>query len=78
MGCQLLLHLNISHPLSKGQDDQRRGYERDGVANLREPLDEGPHGLVRLLLHSVEICLHTGALVGTLEIGQELAAKLLP
>jgi hypothetical protein len=43
MGGQLLKYLLISHALSKSDNSRSIGDAGDGVLNLGEPLDEGPH-----------------------------------
>jgi hypothetical protein len=51
---------------------------RDGVANLRELLDEGAQRFPRTLTHDMEIDLIARLRVCTLEVGCELMAQLLP
>jgi hypothetical protein len=49
---------------------------RNGIANLREPLDEGAQGFPRVLLDGVEIGLISRPSISALKVGCELAAQL--
>jgi hypothetical protein len=49
---------------------------RNGIVNLREPLDEGAQGFPRALLDGVEVGLVTRPSIGALKVGCELAAQL--
>jgi hypothetical protein len=60
------------------QPNKYIGCSRDGVANLREPLDEGAQRLSQALLDRMEVCLVARARIGTLEVGHELKAQLFP
>jgi hypothetical protein len=51
---------------------------RNGVANLKEPLNEGAQRFPRMLTHDVEIGLIAWPCVCTLKVGRELTAQLLP
>jgi hypothetical protein len=75
---ELLQHLLIPHTLAKHDYNRSIGNTRDGVANLREPLDEGAQRFPRTLTHDVEIGLIARPRVCTLEVGCELTAQLLP
>jgi hypothetical protein len=63
VGRQLLQHIEVSYPLTEGDDDRSWSDARNGVANLRKVLDEGPQRLVRSLSHSMEHSLHIGVRV---------------
>jgi hypothetical protein len=75
VGGELLQHLFIPYPLVKCNHYRSIGDTRNGIANLREPLDEGAQGFPRPLLDGVEIGLITRPGVGALEVGRELAAQ---
>jgi hypothetical protein len=49
---------------------------RNGIVNLREPLDEGAQGFLWVLLDGVEIDLMSRPSISTLEVGRELVAQL--
>jgi hypothetical protein len=51
---------------------------RNGVVNLGNPLNEGVQRFPQTLLHGIEIGLITRPRVGTLKVGHELTAQLLP
>jgi hypothetical protein len=75
---KLLQHLFIPHTLAKCNYNRRIGDMRDGVANLREMLDEGTQSLSQSLPYPVEVSLIDRSRVGTFEVGRELAAQLSP
>jgi hypothetical protein len=52
---KLLQHLLIPHALLKCNDNRIIGDTRDGVANLRELLDEGTQSLPQALLYGMEV-----------------------
>jgi hypothetical protein len=52
------------------------GDTRNGIVNLREPLDKGAQGFPRALLDGVEISLITRPSISALEVGCELVAQL--
>jgi hypothetical protein len=52
------------------------GDTRNGIAKVREPLDEGAWGFPRALLDGVEIGLVTRPSISALKVGRELAAQL--
>jgi hypothetical protein len=54
------------------------GDMRNGVVNLEKMLNEGAQRSPQTLLHGVEIGLITRPRVGTLKVGRELMAQLLP
>jgi hypothetical protein len=76
MGGELLQHLLIPYPLVKCNHYRSIGDTRNGIANLRDPLDEGAQGFPRSLLDGVEIGLVTRPSIGDLKVGRELAAQL--
>jgi hypothetical protein len=49
---------------------------RNGIANLRELLDEGAQGFPRALLDGVEIGPVIRLSISALKVGRELAAQL--
>jgi hypothetical protein len=69
----LVQHLLIPYPLAKCKHYRSIGDTRNGIANLREPLDEGAQGFNRTLLDGVEIGLVTRPSISALEVGRELA-----
>jgi hypothetical protein len=75
---KLLQHLLIPHTLSKCNHNRCIGDMRDGVEKLRKPLDEGAQRLSRMLLDGMEVSLIVRLRVGTLNVGHELVAQLLP
>jgi hypothetical protein len=75
---ELLHHLLIPHTLAKRDYNRSVGDTRNGVANLREPLDEGAQRFPRTLSHGVEIGLMAPSRVCTLKVHCELTAQLLP
>jgi hypothetical protein len=75
MGGELLQHLLIPYSLVKCNHYISIGDTRNGIANLREPLDQGAQGFLRALLDGVEIGLVTWPSIGALEVGRELAAQ---
>jgi hypothetical protein len=76
MGGELLQHLFIPYPLAKCNHYRSIGDMRNGIANLREPLDEGAQGFPRPLLDGVKIGLVTRPDVSALKVGRELVAQL--
>jgi hypothetical protein len=76
MGGELLQHLLIPYSLVKCNHYRSIGDTRNGIANLREPLDEGAQGFPRALLDDVEIGLVTRPSISALEVGRELVAHL--
>jgi hypothetical protein len=76
VGGELLQHLLITYSLVKCNYYRSIGDTRDGIANLREPLDEGAQGFPRALLDGVEIDLVTQPSISALEVGRELATQL--
>jgi hypothetical protein len=75
---ELFYHLLIPHILAKCDYNRSIRNMRNGVTNLREPLDEGAQRFPRTLSHGLEIGLITQSRVCTLEVGCELMAQLLP
>jgi hypothetical protein len=49
---------------------------RNGITNLREPLDEGAQGFLWALLDGVEVDLVARLSISALEVDRELAAQL--
>jgi hypothetical protein len=49
---------------------------KNGIVNLREPLDAGVHGFPRALLDGAEIGLVTRPSISTLKVGRDLAEQL--
>jgi hypothetical protein len=76
VGGELLQHLLIPYALVKCNHYRSIGDTRNGIVNLREPLDEGAQGFPWPLLDGVEIGLVTRPSLGALEVGHELAAQL--
>jgi hypothetical protein len=76
VGGELLQHLLIPYPLAKCNHYRSIGDTRNGIANLRESLDEGAQGFPRPLLDGVKIGLVTRPTVDALEVGHELVAQL--
>jgi hypothetical protein len=76
VGGELLQHLLIPYPLAKCNYYRSIGDMRNGIVNLREPLDEGAQGFPRVLLDGVEVGLVTRPSTDALEVGRELAAQL--
>jgi hypothetical protein len=74
VGGELLQHVLIPYPLAKCKYYRSIGDTRNGIANLREPLDEGVQGFPRALLDGVEISLVTRPSISALKVGRELAA----
>jgi hypothetical protein len=74
VGGELLQHVLIPYPLAKCKYYRSIGDTRNGIANLREPLDEGVQGFPRALLDGVEIGLVTRPSIRALKVGRELAA----
>jgi hypothetical protein len=71
---ELLQHLLIPYSLAKCNHYRSIGDTRNGIVNLREPLDEGAQGIPRALLDDVEIGLVIRSSISALEVGHELAA----
>jgi hypothetical protein len=78
MHSELFQYLLIPHTLVKHDYNKSIRNTRNGVANLREPLDEGAQRFPRTLSYDVEIGLIVRPHVRTLEVGCELTAQLLP
>jgi hypothetical protein len=76
MGGELLQHLLIPYSLVKCIHYRSIEDMRNGIANLREPLDEGAQGFLRALLDGMEIGLVTRPSISALEVGRKLAAQL--
>jgi hypothetical protein len=76
VGGKLLQHLLISYSLAKCNHYKSIGDTRNGIVNLREPLDEGAQGFPRAVLDGMEIGLVTRSSISALEVGHELAAQL--
>jgi hypothetical protein len=75
VGGELLQHLLISYPLVKCNYYRSIRDTRNGITNLREPLDEGAQGFPRALLDGVEVDLVARPSIGALEVGRELAER---
>jgi hypothetical protein len=75
---ELFQHILIPHTLVKRDYNRSIGNTRNGIVNLREPLDEGAQRFPRTLSHDVEIGLIARSRVYTLKVGYELTAQLLP
>jgi hypothetical protein len=71
---ELLQHLLIPHTLVKCIYNKSIGDMRNGVANLRELLNDGVQRFPWMLLHGVEIDLITRLHICTLEVDCELMA----
>jgi hypothetical protein len=71
-----LQHLLIPYSPVKCNHYRSIGDTRNGIANLREPLDEGVQGFPRVLLNGMEIGLVTRPSINALEVGRELAVQL--
>jgi hypothetical protein len=76
VGGKLLQHLLIPYPLAKCNYYRSIGDTRNGIANLREPLDEGVQGFPPALIDGEEINLVTRPSISALEVGCGLAAQL--
>jgi hypothetical protein len=76
MGGELLQHLLIPYSLAKCNHYRGIGDTRNGIANLRELLDEGAQGFPQALLDGMEIGLVTRPSISALEVGRELAEQL--
>jgi hypothetical protein len=74
---ELLYHLLIPHILVKCNHNRCIGDTRDGIANLREPVDEGAQRFSQALLDGVEVSLIARSRGGTLKVARELTAQLL-
>jgi hypothetical protein len=66
----------IPYSLAKCNLYRSIGDTRNGIANLRELLDEGAQGFHWVLLDGVEIGLVTRLSINALKVGRELAAQL--
>jgi hypothetical protein len=75
---ELFQHLLIPHTLVKCDYNRSMGNMRNGVANMREPLDKGAQRFPQTSTHGVEIGLIAWPRVCTLEVGCELMTHLLP
>jgi hypothetical protein len=76
VGGELLQHLLIPYPVAKCNHYRSIGDTRNGITNLREPLDEGAQGFPWPLLDGVKIGLVTWPSIGALEVGREMVAPL--
>jgi hypothetical protein len=76
VGGELLQHLLIPYSLAKCNHYRSIGDTRNGIANLRESLDEGAQGFPWALLDGMEIDLITRLSISALEVGCELATQL--
>jgi hypothetical protein len=76
VGGELLQHLLIPNPLVKCNYYISIGDTRSGIANLREPLDEGAQGFPWALLDVMEVSLVTRPSIGALKVGRELTTQL--
>jgi hypothetical protein len=76
VGGELLHHLLIPNPLAKCNYYISIGDMRSGIANLREPLDEGAQGFPRALLDGMEVSFITRPSICALELGRELVGQL--
>jgi hypothetical protein len=74
---ELFQHLLIPHTLAKRDYNRSIGNTRNGIVNLREPLDEGAQRFPWTLSHDLEIGLIARSRVCTLKVGCELMAQLL-
>jgi hypothetical protein len=78
VGGELLQHLLIPYPVAKCNHYRSIGDTMNGIANLREPLDEGAQGFPWPLLDGMKIGLVTWPSIGALEVGREMVAPLWP
>jgi hypothetical protein len=76
MGGELLQHLLIPYSLVKCNNYRGIGDTRNGIANLREPLNEGAQSFPWALLDGMEIGLVTRSSISALEVGHERAVQL--
>jgi hypothetical protein len=76
MGGEILQHLLIPYSLVKCIHYRSIEDMRNGIANLREPLDEGAQGFPRALLDGMEIGLVTRPSISALEVGRKLERQL--
>jgi hypothetical protein len=76
VGGELLQHLLIPYSLVKCNHYKSIGDTRNGIANLREPMNKGAQGFHRTLLDGVEIGLVTQPGISALEVGRELTTQL--
>jgi hypothetical protein len=74
VGGEFLQHLLIPYSLVKCNNYRSIGDTRNGIANLREPLDEGAQGFPWALLDGVVIGFVTRPSISALEVGCELVA----
>jgi hypothetical protein len=75
VGGELFQHLLIPYSLAKCNHYRSIGDTRNGIANLRQPLNEGAHGFPQALLDGMEIGLVTQPSIIALEVGHELVAQ---
>jgi hypothetical protein len=75
---QLLQHFFITYSLSEGRDDGSIRNTRYSTSHLGEAGDELLESLPRLLLHCMEVGLHTVLLVSTGEVRNEPCIELFP
>jgi hypothetical protein len=78
MSGKLLQHLLIPYSLTKCSYHRSIGNTGNGIANLREPLDEGAQGFPWALLDGMEVSLVPWPSIRALEVDRELAAQLRP
>jgi hypothetical protein len=76
VGGEFLQHLLIPYSLMKCNYHRSIGDTRNGIVNLREPLDEGAQGFPRALLDGMEVSLVARPSIRALKVGRELAAQL--
>jgi hypothetical protein len=76
VGGELLQHLLIPYSLMKCNHHISIGDTRNGIANLRESLNEGAQGFLQALLDDVEVDLVARLSISALEVDCELAAQL--
>jgi hypothetical protein len=72
---ELLQHLLIPYSLVKCNHHRSIGDTRNGIVNLREPLDEEAQGFPRALLDGMEVGLVAWPSINTLKVGRELVAQ---
>jgi hypothetical protein len=75
MGDELLQHLLIPYSLVKCNHHRSIRDMRNGIVNLREPLDEGAQGFPRALLDGMKVGLIAQPTISALKVGHELMAQ---
>src|SRR3954467_915327 len=75
---QLLLHLDVAHAIREGRNDGFFGHPGDLEARAIEALDVLLQGLSRLLLDAAHVAHGGRPVAGTLEVGDEASAHLVP